>query len=62
MPAQGDIQPHSWLETKLILPVLRRAVHDHVEQVDQARAAIHRQQLDAQACTMEAMMPGVLDC
>jgi hypothetical protein len=59
MPDLGPIQPHSALETRMILPLLRRALHDYVEQVDQARAATHQQQLRNQAATMEAMMPGV---
>jgi hypothetical protein len=49
MPDLGPIVPHTPLETRMILPLLRKALHDHVDQVDQERAAAHHQQLDAQA-------------
>jgi hypothetical protein len=44
MPALGEIWPHSGLETGLVLPVLGRAVHDHVGQVGLGQVGLEQQQ------------------
>jgi hypothetical protein len=59
VPWLRTIEPGSQLEAVLVLPVVRRAVHNFIRVHDRQIAAAHDRRVQASARAMEAIMLGI---